>query len=464
MTALMHKESSRVRLRQARSARVAPTAGAAGASAQLISGPLALVFLSSVATLTSFYLLLSVTPKYVAAGAGTAGAGLVTGVLLLGTVLAELSASVLMKRYLYRTLLGVGAVLMGMPALALLSGGPLVVVLAVSCVRGFGFGLSTVVMGAMTAMLLPPERRGEGLGLYGAVDCLPGVVALPAGLWLAGHYGYAVVLVLTVATALVPLAALPKLPRTVGRIDAAYPSEPDAERPTGLLAGLRRDGELRLALIFAATTTSAGVVVSFLPLAAGASGSIAGVALLAQALTATISRWWAGRQGDRHGHASLLVPGLVIASAGMIVMLWLSAPGAVIFGMCLFGTGFGISQNATFAMMIDRMPASGLGTASALWNLAYDAGYGAGPAVFGLVVGHTGYPVAFALTGVLMLTAVPAARRQHVAGRVPNPSSPACPGGQRSIAAEVVRKAVRCSPLSRVTPTLVSHHGRRTRL
>ena len=83
--------------------------------------------------------------------------------------------------------------------------------------------------------------------------------------------------------------------------------------------------------------------------------------------------------------------------------------------MCLFGTGFGISQNATFALMIDRMPSSGLGTASALWNLAYDAGYGAGPAVFGLFVNHTGFPAAFALMGALTLTALPAAWHEHIA-------------------------------------------------
>ena len=96
-------------------------------------------------------------------------------------------------------------------------------------------------------------------------------------------------------------------------------------------------------------------------------------------------------------------------------MIWLTSPAAVIAGMCLFGTGFGVSQNATFALMIDRMPASGFGTASALWSLAYDGGYGAGPAVFGLFVSHTGYPAAFALTGALMLAALPAARREQSA-------------------------------------------------
>ena len=379
---------------------------------RIITGPLALVFLASFGVLASFDLLLSVTPGYAAAaGTGSAGAGLVTGALLLGTVAAELASTALMRRCGYRTMLAAGAILLGAPALALLSGGPLAVLIAVSVVRGLGFGLSTVVTGALTAVLLPPERRGEGLGLYGVVDTVPAVAALPAGVWLAGHCGRAPVAVLAAATALVSLAALPWLPGAADRREGRAPA---ATGPAiGLLAGLRRGGQLAPALVFAASTVAGGVVVSFLPVAAGISAGTAAAGLLAQALTATISRWWAGRHGDRHGHARLLVPGLAIAALGMTAMIWLASPAAVIAAMCLFGTGFGISQNATLALMIDRMPASGLATASALWNLAYDAGYGAGPAVFGLVAGHTGYPAAFALTGALMLAAVPAARRER---------------------------------------------------
>jgi MFS family permease len=402
--------------------------GAAAPRGRIVSGSLMLVSAASCATLTGFYLLLSVTPLYAARmGAGSAGAGLVTGALLLGTVAAELTASALMKRYRYRTLLVAGAVLIGIPALALLGGGSLVMIAAVGFVRGFGFGLSGVVLDALTIVLLPPQRRGEGLGLYGAVDSLPGVVALPSGVWLAGHYGYAVVILMAAVAALAPLAAFWWLPgradpcaaggpAEAGSVEAgpgsaeAGPGPAEAGPAPGLLAALRRAGQLRPALIFATTTVAAGVVVAFLPLAAGASGTVAAVGLLAQALAATVSRWWAGRRGDRHGHAGLLVPGLAVASCGMVIMIWLASPAAVIVGMCLFGTGFGIIQNATLTLMIDRMPASGVGTASALWNLAYDAGYGAGPAVFGLFVGRTGYPATFALTGLLMLAALPLAR------------------------------------------------------
>jgi MFS family permease len=385
--------------------------------ARLVSGQLGLVFLSEFCMLSSFCLLFSATPLYAAsAGAGTAGAGLVTGVLLLGTVAAELASSVLMRRYGFRAVLVAGAVLLGVPTLALLSPASLALIAAVAVVRGFGFGLSTVATSALAATLVPPERRGEGLGLYGVVSCVPEVLALPAGLWLAAHYGFPVVVVMAAATALVPLAAFPWLPPGGGRATTAADAQDG--QAARLIDGLRDVGQLRPFLIFAASTVAAGVVVSFLPLARGVSGNIAAVGLLAQALTATVSRWWAGRNGDRHGHARLLAPALAIASLGMIAMIWLTSPAAVIAGMCLFGTGFGIIQNATLALMVDRMPASA-GTASALWNLAYDAGYGAGPVAFGLFAGHTGYPAAFAVTGLLMVAALPAARRERLVSRVP---------------------------------------------
>jgi MFS family permease len=390
--------------------------GAGAPRGRIVSGPLALVFLAEFCALTGFFLMLSVTPMYAAAvGAGSTGAGLVTGVLLLGTVAAELAAPILMRRFGHWALLLAGALLLGVPALALLPGGSLAVIVTVSVVRGFGFGLCTVMTGALTAALLPPERRGEGLGLFGVVATAPGVIALPAGVWLAGHVGMAAVAGLAAASALAPVAVFPWLSGRAGRHPAAV--RPGTGRPDGLLDGLHRAGQLRPFLIFAATTVAAGVVVSFLPLAAGVSGNMAAAGLLAQALTATAARWWAGRRGDRSGHTSLLVPALAISSMGMVTMIWLASPAAVIAGMCLFGIGFGICQNATFALMIDRMPPSGAGTASALWNLAYDAGYGAGPAAFGLAVSHTGYPAAFALTAMLMVAAVPLARRERATAR-----------------------------------------------
>lgn len=382
--------------------------------ARLISGRLTLVLLSSFGALTSFYLLLSVTPMYVvSAGAGTAEAGAVTGSLMLTTVLAEFASPRLMRRFGYRTVFAAGALLLGGPALALLAPHSVVTILTVSIARGIGFGLNTVVTGALVATALPPERRGEGIGLAGVVACVPAIVALPSGVWLAENTGYVVVIAIAAACALVPLAAAPWL---AGPADRGSDAGPGTAKQSGLLASLRSGGQLRPSLVFAATTVPAGVIAAFLPLAAGVSGGVAALGLFVQAVAATLSRWWAGRHGDRHGHAGLLVPGLLAAAAGMTMLIWAGVTAVLIVGLCLFGIGFGISQNVTFALLIDRAPVSGYGTASALWNLAYDAGYGAGPAVFGVAVIHTGYPAAFGMTGVLMLAALVPAVSDRAAG------------------------------------------------
>jgi MFS family permease len=84
----------------------------------------------------------------------------------------------------------------------------------------------------------------------------------------------------------------------------------------------------------------------------------------------------------------------------------------VFVGMALFGAGFGVIESATFALLIEQLPEA---KASARWNFAYDAGYGAGPAVFGPVCAGTGYPAAFALTGALILAVIPVARRERQA-------------------------------------------------
>ena len=396
---------------------LAPVRSMPASRPRLVSGRFAAALLSSFGALTSFYLLLSVTPMYaVSAGAGSAGAGLVTGSLMLTTVLAEFASPRLLGRFGYRAVFAAGALLLGGPAPALLLPHSMATIIAVSIARGIGFGLSTVVIGALVAASVPTERRGEGIGLAGVVACVPAIVALPSGVWLAQNTGYAVVIAITAISALAPLAAVPWLADPAVNETETGQAE---SAPAGLLGSLRSGGMLRPGLVFAATTVSAGVVASFLPLAAGVSAGVATLGLFAQAVTATASRWWAGRRGDRHGHAGLLIPGLLIAAAGMASLIWVSAPVVVIAGMCLFGIGFGIAQNATFALMIDRAPAGGYGTASALWNLAYDAGYGTGPIVFGVFVAHTGYPAAFALTGLLILAALlPAVRDRRQQGAV----------------------------------------------
>lgn len=351
---------------------------------------------ASFGAMICFYLLLSVVPQYATSiGASGIGAGFATGALMLSTVATELATPRIVARFGYRITLAAGLALLGAPALALTAAHTMPAILAICLVRGAGLAIIVVVGGSLVASIVPPERRGEGLGLYGFIVNVPAVVGLPLGVWLAAHAGYPTVFIIAGLGALAGIAAVPGLPA----VDA-----PAHEEPVGVLAGLLTPALARPAIVFSATAMAAGVIVTFLPLAAiHASGNVIATALFVQAAASTLSRWYAGRLGDRLGHAALLIPGVLLATIGMAALILIASTPAIMIGMVLFGIGFGITQNATLTLMFDRVSPSGYDAVSAVWNVGYDAGLGIGAVAFGVVSTHTGYPIAFALLSAFML-------------------------------------------------------------
>jgi len=361
----------------------------------LLTRPMLLLCSASFGAMICFYLLLSVVPQYATSiGATGIGAGLATGALMLSTVALELATPRLVARFGYRITLAAGLALIGAPALALPLAHRMPAILAISLVRGAGLAIIVVVGGSLVASIVPADRRGEGLGLYGFIVNVPAVFGLPAGVWLAAHAGYPTVFVIAGIAGLAGLLAVPGLPALASSDDV----------PVGVLAGLLTPALARPAVVFSATAMAAGVIVTFLPLAAiHATGNVIALALFLQAAASTLTRWWAGHLGDKHGATALLIPGLLSATAGMLALSYIASTPAIMIGMVLFGIGFGVTQNATLTLMFDRVSSSGYDAVSAVWNVGYDAGLGLGAVMFGLVSSRTGYPIAFALLGAFML-------------------------------------------------------------
>src|SRR5512133_3019995 len=171
---------------------------------RLLTGSVVRLFGADFAAMCSFYLLLSAVPLYAAdRGIGAAGAGISTGVLMFASVAAEIAAPAVSALIGHRRLLLVGLVLLGVPAMAMPVVSSLALLLAVCAVRGAGFAVVVVAVGALAATVLPADRRGEGLGMLGVVAMMPAVVTLPAGVWLVKVAGYPAVFIAAAAAALV---------------------------------------------------------------------------------------------------------------------------------------------------------------------------------------------------------------------------------------------------------------------
>ncbi|MFC5995623.1 MFS transporter [Pseudonocardia hispaniensis] len=377
------------------------TRGLRGASFRLMLGATALGF-------GGYALLLPVVPLWVVhGGSGAFGAGTTTGVLLLATVITQLWVPWLLRRHGHRFVLGAGLVLLGGPVPLLVLSAELGPVLAVCAVRGIGFGLLTVAGSALVAELVSPPEHGRATARYGLAVGLPQLAALPAGVAVAGQYGFPVVFLVGA----MPLLGVPLVP-FIGLRPASGPASHPAER----VERLRRSA-VGPVLAMLACSTAQGGLVTFLPLAAADPDLVAPIALFGTAAGALAGRLAAGELVDRRDLAGrLLWPGVLMVTAGMAAeVLAAGVSGAaggagLVAGALVVGVGFGLVQNDALVALFAAAGPQRYGTASAVWNIAYDAGTAAGAVGLGAIAEPFGFRAAFGAAALLLVLAAPLTR------------------------------------------------------
>lgn len=368
-----------------------------------------------------FSLLLPVVPlAVVRSGGSELVAGATTGVFMTVTVLLQLVTPKLTSVIGYRWVLAIGSSLLSLPSgLFALFDSPFAV-LTISAVRGAGFGMMTVAGSALVAELAPPGMLGRATSLIGLAVGISEALFLPIGLWLLEAFGLATVAWGATAFGVVGLVAAARLPDV-------HPAPLEKTDP----AALSRKAMLVLLagpfLVMLAVSLPYGAAASFLSpaldsIVSGSGAVVAGVGLGLLGAGVIVGRTFAGLISDRRGPGALVWPGLFVSALGMAGIAgmlslevnpwWFLAPTVV------FGLGFGAVQNEALVSSFERMPRSRLGTASASWNISFDAGTGLGSIVMGGLAGF-GYVVLFMVAaGIVLAMGGPAA----VAGRRTRPA------------------------------------------
>jgi predicted MFS family arabinose efflux permease len=349
----------------------------------------------------SYCLTLASLPVYaVTGGAAESTAGVVTAVFLVVTIATQLTVPALTARFGVGPVLAAGLVAMGLPSPLYVLGDSVEWISALSAVRGAGFAVLTVLGATLAAQVAPPERRGESIGLYGLAIAVPNLIAVPAGvaLVLDGHIAWVSWLA---ASPVLGAFLVPRLVRSM------------APQPGPGTAGTRRAAvaaALAPSAVLLVVTLAGGGLVTFLPIERP-DGVVATVALLLFGLTGAVTRWRAGMLADRLGSRQLMPLALVVAAVGMVVTaagLW-TDPFWVLAGAAVFGAGFGATQNLTLLAAFARAGASGTTTASAMWNIAFDAGTAIGALGLGFLAAGIGLEGTYVVVAALLAAAVPLA-------------------------------------------------------
>jgi len=351
-----------------------------------------------------FALLVPVAPLWVIrGGSDDLGAGLVTGVMMACTVLAQLSMRRVLAGLGWRWTLVLGAGLLGLPALGHLATDRLWPVLTLAALRGLGFGIVTVCGATAVASFVEPGRRGRALGALGLAIAAPQFILVPAAPWLASRAGFGLVFVLAVLPALAIPLAWP-IARAVADSDRA-PADGTAG---GASAALRRvlAGPITALVVI---TASGGAILTFTSRIL-VSPALGFTGLLAFTGAAAVSRWGGGGVADRFGATVAIAPLLFTGALGLAAIALgadsardMSSRVLVIPGLLVVGVAYGGLQSLTLTQAFAAAGEPARDSVSIAWNLSYDAGTGLGAFVVGAIATVTSYSVAF---GVLALAAV----------------------------------------------------------
>jgi predicted MFS family arabinose efflux permease len=366
---------------------------------------------------SGYAVLLTVAPLWaVEGGATTAGSGLVNGVLLLFTVLTQLLVPRALRTFGWGPVLAVGLALLGVPGVLMSLDDGLGVVLALSAVRGVGFGVLTVTGSAAVAALVGARRRGEAIGAYGLAVAAPNLVLLPAGPWIAESVGYWVAFTVSA----LPLVGIPAALRLAsalrlgapdlhpGTTAAADPRDPQSAAYRHLLPPM---------LLLLAVTLAGGALITFTPQMVE-STSVAATGLLLMGLSAALSRWRIGVLADRHGAHRFLVPLVVLTGAGMALVAWSVASSdnvrvvSFLVAMLLVGLCYGGLQNLTLVISFAAVSRRHHNLASAVWNVGFDAGTALGSVAVGVIAGLTSFSTALLVAGAIAVATLPLAVRR----------------------------------------------------
>jgi len=362
---------------------------------------------------SGYALLLPAAPLWAVRGGGSeGGAGLVNAVLMLATVLTQTTVPWLLRRVGWRLTMTVGVVLLGVPSLLFMATDQLPWLLALSAVRGTGFAVLTVCGSSAVAALVDGPRHGRAIGLYGLSIAFPQLVLVPSAAWVAEALDFRVVFALGALPALaVPFAAVlgRRLDGLQGRDDVAEGAAPAADaagRGRTLLALVMPS------LVLLAVTTPGGALLTFAPqFPGGAGAAVAG--LLGFTAATALSRWGVGGLADRFGPRVFLAPLLVVCAGGLVLCATAIADGGaraalLVLGMTVVGVSYGSLQNLTLVAAFAAVPARQHSTASAVWNIGFDAGTGLGSLVVGFIAAGTSFSVGLLTTAVVCVVAAAA--------------------------------------------------------
>lgn len=360
-----------------------------------MSGSNLLLFMSQ-------YIMVAALPIFImeTLGSGEVEAGMAMTAFQVGAVTCRPLAGKLIDAVQKQRLLLLASLAFLLIMLAFCFAHALGAIYALRLLHGCIFALATTAAAAMAALVLPPARKGEGIGYFALSTNLAMVAGPLVGLLIIGHLGSrALFLFLTGLATLTLLAAgARRLPRAV--------TAPAPQRKRGFsLTDFIEPRSLAPSLLGGLVFFAYGGILTFIPLYAKSLGLQQETSLffVVFALIIILTRPLIGRRFDRKGPDATVYPGFAVFALGMLLFSQASGLAGLLAAAALLGCGFGALSPAFQTLAVESAPPARAGVATATYFWSLDISVGLAALLLGGVAARLGYAFMYGTVCTLVI-------------------------------------------------------------
>ncbi|MCP1155279.1 MFS transporter [Peribacillus frigoritolerans] len=353
-----------------------------------------------------FYLLMVTLAIYAVneLDASTSEAGLISGIFIIGTLIGRLFIGRFIDSIGRKKTLFIGLIFFTLTTLLYFVDLGIGFLLVNRLIHGMAMGMASTATGTIVAQIIPPTRKGEGIGYYSMSATLATAIGPFIGLFMAQNTSFQVIFSFCLALGVLSLITafflyVPALKVTAKVTESKGFNLSNFIEPKALPISI-------ITLLLAFCYSSVLSFISFYAIEIDLVNT-ASFFFVVYAVAVLLSRPFSGPLMDRKGSNFIMYPAFIIFGVGLLLLSMTTNSFTLLAAGFLIGLGFGNMQSSSQAIAVKLTPPHRMGMATSTFFIMLDAGLGFGPYILGFIIPVTGYSTLYVILGfVVILTSV----------------------------------------------------------
>lgn len=362
------------------------------------------LFIIQILSMMTFYSLFVIIGPYAVHTyhVSTTIAGLITGMTIIGTMVARFSAGIMTAKFSAKKLTILSMIILVPILLAYQYEGGIIYLLIIRFIQGLAVGLTGTVTNTAVINVIPLARRAEGIAYFSLATILGTAFGPFLALLIEQHYSYTILFWLEFITGVVALIASFLIDAKKVTIKATSTNKKFN------LKTLIEPKVLGISLTLGFVTFGYAALQSELDFYASDLNLVtfASYFFLVYALAILVSRPLVGRLMDNKNENYVVYPALIILAIGLFILGKMSNGWMMLLAAILIGFGFGNFQSAVQSTTTQMVPADRLTQTTATYFICYEFSLGFGPSIIGFIQPMLGYQNLFIVMAVIALIGI----------------------------------------------------------